>query len=89
MTVTVNPIPAVASVTNVAICASKTATITATPGTNGNSIRWYTVATGGTALYAGTSYTTGNLYSTTIYYAEALYHNKLRGNIPYGTYCYG
>ena len=70
--ITVNN-PQVASTnTPVAICAGSTATLTATPSA-GSSVRFYTTATGGTALAnTGTnSYTTPALTASTTYYAAA------------------
>ncbi len=71
-TITVNN-PLVASTnTPVAICSGSTATLTATAST-GSSIRFFDVATGGTALTTTTagSYTTPALTANTTYYAEA------------------
>ena len=52
-------------------CNSGTFNLTATPGSNGNTIRWYTAASGGTWLHTGTSYTTLSISNTTSYYAES------------------
>jgi hypothetical protein len=71
-TITVNN-PLVASTnTPVAICAGSTATLTATASA-GSSVRFFDVATGGTALATTTpgSYTTPALTASTTYYAEA------------------
>ncbi|GAA4037145.1 hypothetical protein GCM10022409_22600 [Hymenobacter glaciei] len=71
-TITVNN-PLVASTnTPVAICSGSTATLTATAST-GSSIRFFDVATGGTALATTTpgSYTTSVLTASATYYAEA------------------
>ncbi|MGI4875453.1 MAG: T9SS type A sorting domain-containing protein [Janthinobacterium lividum] len=69
-TVTVNN-PQVASTNSpVAVCTGNTATLTATPAT-GSSVRFFSAATGGTALATGTSYTTPALTANTTYYAEA------------------
>ncbi|MBH8558649.1 Ig-like domain-containing protein [Hymenobacter negativus] len=65
--------PLVASTnTPVAICSGSTATLTAT-ATAGNQVRFFDVATGGTALTTTTpgSYTTPALTASTTYYAEA------------------
>jgi RHS repeat-associated protein len=67
----VNLIPSVATGSDVTRCGSGTVILTATPGTNGNTIRWYSNSSGGTLLYTGTSYTTPSLSSTATYYAES------------------
>jgi hypothetical protein len=71
-TITVNN-PLVASTnTPVNICAGSTATLTATASA-GASVRFFSAATGGTALATATagSYTTPALTASTTYYAEA------------------
>ncbi len=71
-TITVNT-PVVASTnTPIAICAGTTATLTAAAST-GASVRFFSAATGGTALATATagSYTTPPLTASTTYYAEA------------------
>ena len=75
VTVTVNPIlaaPTAVTATPATICAGSSSGLNATSA--GNSISWYTVATGGTAL--GTSLSGANYTitpgTTTIYYAEAV-----------------
>src|SRR5690606_918272 len=45
--------------------------ISATPGNNANSIRWYSASSGGTLLHTGTSYITPSISSTTTYYAAS------------------
>ncbi len=69
--VTVNPIPSTASGSNKYRCGNGTLTLSATPGSPGNTIRWYNAASGGTLLHTGTSYTTPSLSSTTTYYAAS------------------
>ncbi|RZK18732.1 MAG: hypothetical protein EOO86_09400 [Pedobacter sp.] len=69
--VSVNPpatLPTVAS-SNLVINAGQTATLTATFDA-GNSIAWYDVAAGGTALSGNASFTTPALTATKIYYAQ-------------------
>ncbi len=51
------------------ICSGSTATLTAT--TDGQSIHWYTQATGGTQVGTGSPFTTPALSGTTSYWAEA------------------
>ena len=73
VTVTINPVPGLASASNPSPrCGPGTVTFNATPGSNGNSIKWYTAASGGTLLnpVPSTSYTTPTaLTGTTTYYA--------------------
>ncbi|WP_271767595.1 Ig-like domain-containing protein [Aquimarina algiphila] len=64
----INPIPQTASGTDVSRCGSGTITLTATPGTNGNSIRWYD--SGGTLISTGNEFITPTISTTTAYYAE-------------------
>ncbi|MGW9684910.1 Ig-like domain-containing protein [Flagellimonas sp. 2504JD1-5] len=66
----INPVPSTAGGSNVARCGTGTLTLTATIGSNGNNIRWYSASSGGTLLYTGPSFTTPSLGSTTTYYAE-------------------
>ena len=75
VTVIVNPLPAAPTTVNatpVTICAGGSSNLKATSA--GNTIRWYTVATGGSSL--GTSASGANFSvspaSTTTYYAESL-----------------
>ncbi|MGI4870372.1 MAG: hypothetical protein ACRYFX_04235, partial [Janthinobacterium lividum] len=71
-TITVNT-PVVASTnTPVTICAGTTATLTATASA-GSSVRFFSTATGGTALATATAgtYTTPALTASTTYYVEA------------------
>jgi hypothetical protein len=51
-------------------CGSGAVTLSATIGANGNTLRWYTTSTGGTALSSGTAYTTPALSNTTVYYVS-------------------
>lgn len=66
---TINTPPAAPTTTGAALCGSGSVTLTASGGTAGQ-YRWYTVATGGTALAGetNTSYTTPTLTGTTTYY---------------------
>ncbi|GAA4339804.1 hypothetical protein GCM10023149_50760 [Mucilaginibacter gynuensis] len=73
--VQVNPTPANATVTvnpiNKQVTSGQTATLTASSTTAGATFKWYTTATGGTAIFTGAAFTTPALTSTTTYYAEA------------------
>ncbi|WP_158594718.1 Ig-like domain-containing protein [Ulvibacterium marinum] len=69
--ITVNPRPGTASGSNKSRCGNGRLTLTASPGSNGNTIRWYSAASGGTLLHTGNSYTTPTLSSTTTYYAQS------------------
>ncbi len=69
VTVTINPIPTAPSTTGASSCGSGTVTLNASGGSAGQ-YRWYTVATGGTAIAGQTNatYTTPTLTGTTNYY---------------------
>lgn len=72
MNVTVNAALGSASASNQNGCAGFPSVLTATPGTNANSIRWYNVSTGGSPLASpNTSYTTPALTQNTTFYAES------------------
>lgn len=72
VTLDVNTQPAAPTVgaSSVTICSGDSATLSATAPT-GDTIKWYTLATGGTAVDSGASFTTPALVDTTIYYAAA------------------
>ncbi len=74
VTVTVQPAPATATLTapQTNITQGQTATITVSNAQAGVTYNWYTVATGGTAVFTGTTYTTPPLTATTTYYVEAI-----------------
>jgi len=67
--VTLNYTPVPPVVTNISIPYGTTGTLNAVAV---DSIFWYDVPTGGTALTMGSSYTTPVLYGTTVYYAETM-----------------
>jgi hypothetical protein len=63
--------PAVPAAGDNSRCGTGTVIITATPG-SGETIDWYSAASGGTLLLSGnTSFTTPTISTTTLYYAEA------------------
>jgi gliding motility-associated-like protein len=68
---TINTIPAAPSVTGNSGCGTSTVALNASGGTNGQ-YRWYTTATGGTAITGevNSSYTTPSLTNTTTYYVS-------------------
>jgi hypothetical protein len=66
----VYPEPAAPTVPAVGRCGTGTVTITGTAGTDGNSLKWYNVSTGGTALATGLSYSP-SISSTTTYYVSS------------------
>ena len=71
VSVTVNPAPTAPTAGNASRCGTGTVGVSATAGA-GETIDWYSSATGGTLLLSGnSSYTTPSISSTTIYYAEA------------------
>ncbi len=68
-TLTVNPLPTQpSSVTNNTRCGTGTVNLSATPGSNGNTIRWYESQSGGNAIFTGTSFTTPSLSANRTYY---------------------
>jgi len=69
ITATINAIPAITGTTDSSRCGTGTITIRAT-SSNGT-IKWYSAATGGTALGTGTSFTTPNISSTKVYFVGA------------------
>jgi gliding motility-associated-like protein len=71
--VTVNPAPnaAVIATNNQTVNANQSATLRATTDA-GNTINWYSQATGGTLLGTGEEFTTPNLTATTTFYAETV-----------------
>ncbi|MBB6111408.1 gliding motility-associated C-terminal domain-containing protein [Mucilaginibacter lappiensis] len=58
------------STANVTICSGSQATLSATVPAN-VTVRWYTSASGGTAVFTGATFTTPALTANTTYYAEA------------------
>ncbi|MEJ8758243.1 T9SS type A sorting domain-containing protein [Pontibacter sp. H259] len=74
VTATINPIPAAPTTTSASRCGPGTVTLTASGAQNGESYRWYTVASGGTAIAGASdaSYTTPSITVTTPYYASVV-----------------
>ena len=60
----------VITTSNITACQGSQATLTATSSSDAT-IKWYTTATGGTAVFTGPAFTTPVLNLTTTYYAEA------------------
>ncbi len=73
------PIPGEATVgfSEISQCGSGKQTLTAIPGTNANTTRWYNVASGGSVLHTGSSYTTSIITTTTTYYAASYNSNTM------------
>ncbi|WP_460970172.1 immunoglobulin domain-containing protein, partial [Pontibacter aydingkolensis] len=71
VTATINPIPAAPTTTGGSRCGPGTVNLSATPGTNGNTTRWYTASSGGSHVHEGTSYTTPSLSSATTYFVSS------------------
>jgi hypothetical protein len=71
VTVTVNPIPLAPTTTGNSACGPSSIILNAFGGTNGQ-YRWYTVASGGTAIagQVNSSYSTPSLSATTIFYVS-------------------
>ena len=74
VTVTVVPLPAAPTVeaTDVSICSGSSATLKIQSPQTGLIYKWYSTATGGTALASGTDYTTATLTASAVYYVEAV-----------------
>ena len=70
-TKSVSVIPAAPTPTSGSRCGTGTVALSATAGSGGSSVRWYTALTGGTLLTTGTSYTTPSISTTTTYYIES------------------
>lgn len=71
VTVQVNPPPAAPAVNGTAtVCPGEPATLSVPA--SGETIRWYTDATGGTPVHTGNTYTTDPLFAQTTFYAEAV-----------------
>ncbi|HNF71883.1 MAG TPA: M4 family metallopeptidase, partial [Chitinophagaceae bacterium] len=62
--------PAGPATSGATICTPASVVVSATPTIAGDSIKWYTAATGGTLLGNGNNYTTPVLSTSTTYYAE-------------------
>ncbi len=65
----INTIPGIASGADVSRCGPGTVTLSATPGANGHTIRWYDATD--TLLATGNNFTTPTINTTTTYYAES------------------
>jgi RHS repeat-associated protein len=70
VTVTVNPKPLAPIVNAASRCGSGSVTLTGTPGTNGNTLRWYINSSTPTVLFTGLSYSP-TISSTTNYYVSS------------------
>lgn len=70
--VTVNPIPAVPSVTAVTICSGNTAGLAVNSPIAGYTYQWYDAASAGNLLTSANSYTTNLLTSNANYYVQSL-----------------
>lgn len=68
--VTITSTPVAPTVSGTSICAGQTATLSVTAPNAANFV-WFTVATGGTAIFTGSSFTTPTLNSNTTYYVES------------------
>ncbi|MBX2954511.1 MAG: hypothetical protein KF846_00040 [Cyclobacteriaceae bacterium] len=68
---TVHPLPATPSGQPGGRFGPGSVTLTATPGQHGNSVRWYSLASGGSVLHTGNSFVTPTLSSTIDYFASS------------------
>ncbi|MES2006250.1 MAG: gliding motility-associated C-terminal domain-containing protein [Bacteroidota bacterium] len=71
VTVTVNAIPSIPSVSVPAICAGNSATATVNSPVNGVTYQWYDAPAAGNLLATGTSYTTPLLNNASNYYVQS------------------
>lgn len=69
-TVMVNPNPLAPVVNGASRCGTGSVTLSGTPGTNGNTLKWYTNTSTTTPLYTGTSYSP-SVSATTTYYVSS------------------
>jgi hypothetical protein len=67
---TINNIDSIVSTTTGSRCGTGSVTLSAATS-NGASIKWYTLSSGGSLLYTGNTYATPSITSTKTYYAEA------------------
>ncbi|BDX37769.1 hypothetical protein CYCD_11240 [Tenuifilaceae bacterium CYCD] len=68
--ITVNPLPNVATGSDVEHCGTGYITLSATPGSNGNTIRWYDTASNGSIVGSGNNLVE-DFAETKTYYAES------------------
>jgi gliding motility-associated-like protein len=76
VSVNISPLSAPISISEATICQSGTATISATPASGANTIRWYTTSSGGTLLFTGNNYSANYTSATTRYAAS---YNTING----------
>ncbi|SEW09622.1 gliding motility-associated C-terminal domain-containing protein [Chitinophaga sp. YR573] len=69
--ITQPPVPVITPA-GTSICAGNSTQLVATSATSGLTFRWYTVATGGTAVFTGATFNTPVLNTTTTYYVETV-----------------
>ncbi len=74
-------LPTTISATNLNVCAGTATTLSATPGTNGNDIAWYSGSCGGTPIGTGLSISVSPSITTT-YYAKT--RNTACSNLSLG-----
>lgn len=81
ITLQVRPVPDAPAILkgDTAICAGNNATLIARPADPAHSIRWFTIATGGTPVSLDSIFVTGALTANTTFYAEA--YNGACGNV--------
>lgn len=71
ITATVNPIPGLPNTVNGSTCGTGSVSLSATAGTAGNQVRWYSAPSEGTLLATSANYNTPALSSTTDYYVSS------------------
>ncbi|MEM6524857.1 MAG: hypothetical protein AAF693_13725, partial [Bacteroidota bacterium] len=70
ITATIHTIPSTPSTTDGTHCGPGVVNLAASPGVNGNTIRWYTASSGGSPIHQNTIYSP-NLSTTTTYYVTS------------------
>lgn len=67
----VNPVPSLPSGTGGSRCNTGSVSLSASPGANGNAVRWYDAPGGGNLLASSTSFVTPSISTTTTYYISS------------------
>lgn len=75
--VVINPVPGIPLLTDAARCGAGSVTIYGAPGTNGNAVRWYELASSGAPLAQQDSFVTPYLTTSRLYFASTF--NTLTG----------
>lgn len=71
VTVSVSPLPAAPTASNVTVCQGASATLSVSSPLPGTTYNWFSTATGGISIATGSSYTVNNVTAPVTYYVEA------------------